>query len=296
MKDYICIDIGGTAIKYGIIREGKILEKNTTPTPWGGPQILEKIKELVKDYLSQKAYEGVCISTAGIVDTEEGRICHAADTIPDFKGTEFKREIEASCGIACQVENDVNCAGLAESISGAGKGCQSLLCLTIGTGIGGCFILDGEVLHGFTQSALEVGYMQIMGEKFENLASASALMRRVIERKDEPGKNWRGERIFERAKRKDKICREEIDRMCRALGLGIANLCYILNPQKVVLGGGIMEQKRYLYPRIRAAMDEYLIPLLAQNTELAMAKHKNSAGMLGAYYHFIKKEEKKGKI
>ena len=296
MKPYICIDIGGTAIKYGVIENEKIIEKAVIDTPKGGPKILEKTKEIIETYLKRGSYGGVCISTAGMVDVENGRIFHAADTIPDFKGTEFKKEIETSFKITCEIENDVNCAGLAESISGAGKGCKSILCLTIGTGIGGCAVIGGEVLHGFTGSACEIGYMRIPGGVFEKLGAASILTQKVAEKKGEDRLKWSGIHIFEEAKKNDKICIEAIDEMCDVLGLGIANLCYILNPQKVVLGGGIMAQEDYLYPRIRKAMDKYLIPVLAENTELAMAEHKNNAGMLGAYYHFMKRQQKRGKL
>ena len=75
--------------------------------------------------------------------------------------------------------------------------------------------------------------------------------------------------------------------MSDVLGRGIADICYVLNPQMVVLGGGIMEQEEYLKPRIRRALDKYLISDIAKKTELRMAEHKNDAGMVGAFYHFL---------
>ena len=81
--------------------------------------------------------------------------------------------------------------------------------------------------------------------------------------------------------------------MCDVLGEGIANLCYVLNPEVVVLGGGIMAQRELLYPRIRAAMDRYLIPYLAEKTTLRFAEQGNDAGMTGAFFHFRRKQRER---
>lgn len=81
-------------------------------------------------------------------------------------------------------------------------------------------------------------------------------------------------------------CIRAIDEIVDVLGMGIANICYVINPEVVVLGGGIMAQKEYLYERIRKSLDKYLIPSVASHTRLAFAENKNQAGMLGAFYHF----------
>ncbi|MBZ4265788.1 ROK family protein, partial [Streptococcus pneumoniae] len=90
-------------------------------------------------------------------DPDKGEIFYAGPQIPNYAGTQFKKEIEGRFGIPCEIENDVNCAGLAEAVSGSGKGAGITLCLTIGTGIGGCLIIDGQIFHGFSNSACEVG-------------------------------------------------------------------------------------------------------------------------------------------
>ena len=82
------------------------------------------------------------------------------------------------------------------------------------------------------------------------------------------------------------MCNQAIDEMCDVLGKGIANICYVINPEIVVLGGGIMAQEEFLKDRINAAMDKYLVSSIAKHTKLAFAKHQNDAGMLGAFYHF----------
>ena len=291
MNRYISIDIGGTAIKYGIICEDAEIElKKSMPTEaWkGGPSILKKVITIVRGMV--KLYSGkiagICISTAGMVDTEKGSIFYSAPLIPNYAGTEFKRILEKEFHIPCEVENDVNCAGLAEYKNGAAKGSKVALVLTIGTGIGGCIILDGKVFHGFSNSACEVGYMHMDGSDFQTLGAASILTKKVAEWKKEPEEKWDGYNIFKEAKKGDKICVQDIEEMTDTLGKGIANICYVINPEVVVLGGGIMAQEDFLKDRIEKAVKKYLVSSIEEHTKITFAENQNDAGMLGAFYHF----------
>ncbi len=291
MKKYVSIDIGGTAIKHGIIGENAdIIVKGKMPTEAqkGGPGIMEKVVRIIERYRKDYELSGICISTAGMVDVEKGEIFYSAPLIPDYAGTKIKEELEKRFSIPCEVENDVNCAGLAENVSGAAKGSRITLCLTIGTGIGGCILIDGKVFHGFGGSACEVGYMYMDGSDFQTLGAASILTKKVAAKKRRPQEEWNGYRIFEAAKQGDTVCLEAIDEMTDVLGKGIANICYVLNPETVVLGGGIMAQEGFLKPRIQESIRRYLISDIADKTAVVFAKYQNDAGMLGAYYHFQK--------
>lgn len=316
-KQYFALDIGGTKTKYALLGEkGEILSayEKDTQAQRGGSFILENVKGEIHRVLAElkgnpmegaqadtkgdaKAertteakieplLSGICISTAGMVDEIKGEIIHAGPQIPEYKGTKWKEEIERTFSIPCEVENDVKCAGLGEYSFGSGKGTSSMLCLTIGTGIGGSFILNGEVYHGTSHSAMEIGYMQIPGGMFQRMASTSALVKRVASRKGEPEELWNGKRIFEEVAKEDKICLEELDRLCDALSIGLSNLCYAFNPECIVLGGGIMEQKDILLPKIWGHLQEHLVPIVAENTRLLAASLGNRAGLLGAYVHF----------
>lgn len=290
MKKYISIDIGGTAIKYGILSEdGIILTRSELPTEahLGGPAILDKVIRIIDDCSREQRMEGICISTAGMVDTVKGEILHAAPLIPQYTGTRFKEVLEKTFAIPCQVENDVNCAGLAEYISGAGMGTDPMLMLTVGTGIGGCLIINGQVFHGFAGNACEVGYMHMYGSDFQTMGAASILTKKVASRKMASESEWNGYRIFQMARMEDPVCVQAIDEMVDVLGMGIANICYVVNPELVVLGGGIMAQESYLKERLQLAVGRYLIDSIADRTRLAFARHKNDAGMLGAFYHFM---------
>ena len=292
MKKYVSIDIGGTAIKYGVINsEGQIVEKEQMPTEaWrGGPEILNKVIGIVETYKKIYTVSGICISTAGMVDVEKGEIFYAAPLIPNYAGTKFKQVLEEKFQIPCEVENDVNCAGLAESVSGVAKQSKVTLCLTVGTGIGGCIIIQGKIFRGYSNSACEVGYMNMGDSDFQTLGAASVLTKKVAERKKEPQERWNGYRIFEHAKKGDAVSCQANEEMVAILGKGSATICYVLNPEIIVLGGGIMAQQEFLKEKIEQSVKRYLVPSIAENTKIAFAKHKNDAGMLGAFYHFTER-------
>lgn len=294
MNKYITIDIGGTEIKYGILNEKEEFlcqYKTKTEASKGGKAILKKVLGIVEELCEKNnsvddEIKGVCISTAGMVDVNTGAIFYSAPLIPEYVGINYKKTIEETFNIPCEVENDVNCAGLAESVSGASKGSKISLMLTIGTGIGGSIVMDGKVFRGFSGSACEVGYMHMAGGDFQTLGAASILTRKVSEWKNEPQDEWNGYRIFEEAKKGDVLCNKAIDEMTQVLGQGIANICYVLNPEVVVLGGGIMAQEEFLRDKIEASMEKYLVTGIFKHTKLSFAKYRNNAGMLGAYYHF----------
>lgn len=286
MDKFVCIDIGGTSIKYSIIDEsGLIITKSAMDTEayLGGLSIMEKAKRIVSNYQKDYEIDGICISTAGMVD-KDGNISFANELIPNYTGTAVKKIMEDEFNLPCEVENDVNCAGLSEAIVGSAKGSKISVCLTIGTGIGGCMIVDNQIFHGSNYTAFEVGYINTKNGILQDEASTNALVKRVSEKKKIDKLN--GKIIFEEAKKGDKICIDEIDYLVDTLGNGIANICYIVNPEVVVLGGGIMAQKNYLEEKIKASVKKYLKENIYNHTDIKFAKNDNDAGMLGAYYNF----------
>ncbi|MEX5397624.1 ROK family protein [Streptococcus sp. ZJ93] len=289
MKKYVAIDIGGTSIKYGLIdEEAHLLVSQEMPTEAhkGGPAILKKVATIVSTYLEEVSLSGICISSAGMVDPDKGEIFYAGPQIPNYAGTQFKKDLEAQFGIPCEIENDVNCAGLAEVVSGSGKGAKVAVCLTVGTGIGGCLLIDSHVFHGFSNSACEVGYLHLPDGAFQGLASTTALVRYVAEAHGDDVKDWNGRRIFQEIQKGNPICVQGVDRMVHYLAKGIANICYVANPEVVILGGGIMGQEAILKPKIEAAVKANLVSSIAEKTKIVFAQHQNTAGMFGAYYHF----------
>ena len=186
----------------------------------------------------------------------------------------------------------MNCAALAEAKMGSAKESRITLCLTVGTGIGASLLLDKKVYHGAGFCAMEAGYMYMDGSDFQSLASGGALCERVAKRKGGEKKEWNGRRIFSLAKAGDAVCTEEIRYTVDCLAKGIANLCYAVNPDCVVLGGGIMEQEAYLRPLLESSLKARLRPVLFSSLCLFFASFGNDAGMYGAYLHFLSRRER----
>ena len=300
MMYYICIDIGGTSIKYGVLSDkGEIFIDGTVSTKVTEKEnfILSDVKKLIRNILDEyRNYEikGICVSTAGVVNPEKGEIAYAGPTIPKYTGTKIKEELEKEFSISCEVENDVNCAGLGEYWKGAGKGSKSMVCLTIGTGIGGSVILDGKLLNGIGYTAGEIGYMDVNGSYIQNIASSRYLVEKVQKEKVEKEgitDAITGVDIFELAKKGDEICIAGINEIISNLAVGVRNIIYLLNPEVIVIGGGITAQKEYLEEKIRKEVNDGMISDMFRKTRIELAQQGNQAGLLGALYNFLNKNK-----
>lgn len=291
MRQYVCIDIGGTAIKYGCANEaGRLVDTGSMPsgTAQGAEEIIHKVTGIVQTFQVEYDIVGIAISTAGIVHSQTGTILYAGVHFPGYTGLRLAQIIEETCGLPCTVENDVNAAGLGEYWLGAGRGASSLCCLTVGTGIGGCLIADGKLWHGISSSAGEIGYMLTGGTgTLEEQASVTALLHVIAERKGMAVESIDGKRVFQWIRDGDEIAIEGMDCLIHRLAIGIANVCYVFNPELIVVGGGIMAQADYICPRLTAALREVLLPYVFQRTRVAAAALGNHAGLLGALYYFM---------
>ena len=146
-RKIICIDIGGTAIKSGIMDENlKFLKTDSMDTPRGGSRIMDAVLERISEYLTVVPNpKAVCISSAGIIDSDRGIVTEANESlIPGYTGMDIAGRVKERFRIPCYVENDVNCAAMAEAYQGAARGYSSVLMLTIGTGIGGVWYFFDE--------------------------------------------------------------------------------------------------------------------------------------------------------
>lgn len=287
--NYLCIDIGGTSIKYALFNKDgkKVTDVMKTPTIKDeiSNQILQTVLNLVGKY--QDKIEGVAISSAGVVNSE-GSIAYAGYTIPGYTGTEIKKEVEQIYNIPCEVENDVNCACLGEVWKGSAQNASSVVMLTVGTGVGGAVYLNNQLWTGINFTAGEIGYMYIQGKYFQDLASTTALLENYEKRTNE---KIDGEVLFERAKSGDFNAVESIHEQISNLAEGLVNICYLMNPEKIVIGGGIMAQKEYIMPILENYLEIKIVDKRFLQTRIESATLDNDAGMLGALYHFLQKKE-----
>lgn len=288
---YAAVDIGGTAIKYGVISsDAQIVFKSTMPTnAEKGPNFwMNNVARAIIEMKQEYPLQGICVSSTAMIDSTNGKVFFSLPQVPDYTGFEVKKYLEDKCNLVTEVENDVNCVALAESVSGSGKGYPSVLCLAIGTGIGGGFTENNHLLRGATFSACEVGYIRVGDSDLEHLGSTTALCRRVEGYKGDKPFSWDGLRVFNEARKGDEDCIKAIDIMALSIAQGLVSLSYILNPSVIVLGGGIMNEKELL-DKIRSYFNSHINPLIAQNTKIVGATYKNDAGLVGAYYHFKEK-------
>lgn len=289
MKKYAVLDIGGTQIKYGVIdQQGELLwwKQEDTNAQQGGLKIIETVILLIQDIQKDTKLCGVGISTAGVVDSVKGKIVYANSNIPGYTGIEVKEMIENAVHLPCEVENDVSCAGLCEAHCGAGKGYHHVACITIGTGIGGSLVIDGHVYHGGNHCAGEIGYIPIFNSTLEQEASMSALLARVNQKR-EKGYELDGKAIFQKALQNDLLCQQEVDRMCQYIGTGLACLSVLMNPEIIVIGGGVSAQGEWFRKKIEGEFMSHSLPNMIQDTKVALAQKGNQAGMIGAWIHFI---------
>ena len=288
MKEYIAFDIGGTQIKYGIVSEiGRVLKRKTVATEihLGGEQIIQKLIYVSKKIMNEHTIAGIGISTAGIVDINKGIVTGGADHIPGYSTIPIIDRLQEILKVPVSIDNDVNCAAFGEKWNGSGREKKNFIMLTIGTGVGGAIFIDGELYRGHSFSAGEWGNMLIEGKTFEEVASISGLIRLV--RKYKGKGEWNGKRIFELYDKGDREVVQAVGIFFKYLAIGISNLAYIFNPEKIIIGGGITDRGNEFLKEVKEEVSKYLNQEIYNNCEIELAQNGNCAGMIGAIYHFL---------
>ena len=268
----LTFDIGGTAIKIGVINEnGNIIEKKELETRAkdGGEALLLRLFNEIEGY---KNIDRIGISTAGQVDVKTGSVIFATENLPGWTGMKIKERIEKKFSIQTNVENDVNCAALGEAHFGTGIGYKDFLCLTYGTGIGGAIIQNGDVYHGSTCAAGEFGHMITHGDGiicncggrgcYEKYASTTALIKAIKDFNNKSSTSMQryidGRQIFERVLFGDKDYIKIVDSWINEILIGLTSIIHFYNPSLIILGGGIMQQD-YIINKINFNIKKYFI-------------------------------------
>jgi len=284
----IVLDIGGTAIKSGICIDGALTDLRETPTEasQGGAHVTARIRDIIAGYRSQTSFERIGISTAGQVNPVLGQIIYANKNIPGYTGTRLGEILTQAFHVPTAVENDVNAAAIGESVFGAGKGRKEFVCLTYGTGVGGAIFAGGRLYSGCSYSAGEFGAVITHPEDrdigsdmfsgcYEKYASVTALVKNAVQM--DPALD-NGRKIFGRLDEPE--VRALVDRWVMEIVYGLTSIIHMLNPECVILGGGIMEQpyvleqlREKLYPNIMSSF---------RHVQIEKAALGNRAGMLGA--------------
>ncbi len=302
----IGIDLGGMSIKGGLINaSGLIIEKKTLPTgAWRkADEIIVDIARVIND-LKKKANDRdeivsvVGLGVPGVVSHNNAFLEKCANI--NLEQIDLKKEIELLCNTKVFVDNDANVAAIAEFEVGSLKDFNSGILLTLGTGVGGGIIIDGNVIRGAHGAGAEVGHM-VVGENFydcncgrngclETFSSATGINKYVSKVLEETKKasvlrdynRIDTKIIFDSAKNGDSVALEAVNRFVKYLSIGIVNLINILDPEGIALGGGVSHAGQYLVDLLEKELQKSLYSKDIEIAELKLAELQNDAGIIGA--------------
>jgi glucokinase len=283
----IGIDLGGTKIG-GVLAtpSGKVLMDVHIPTEAkkGKKQVIENIKKAIRMLIrSHKVkIKAIGIGAPGPILYEKGIVIEAPN-LPGWKRVNLRKILKKEFKVPVFVDNDANCAALAEAWFGAGKFAKHFIYMTVSTGIGGGIIIDKRIYRGAIGSAGEFGHMIVdpNGPKcgcgnfgcLEALASGSALRKKT---------GMDAISLELAARQGDKKAQQAIQEIGHYLAIGIANLVNAFNPERVIIGGGLSNMKELLFAPIKKDFKKYALTLPAKSVRIVRAKLGTKAGVLGA--------------
>ena len=311
--DYVVgVDMGGTKILAAVINaKGEIVQqaKRATKPKKGPEEVIERITRCIREAidsaeLKPSQIRAIGIGSPGPLDPETGVIIFAPNL--GWSNVPLKAKLEANLSIPTFVDNDVNVGTLGEYAFGAGRGVKNLVGIFVGTGIGGGIILDGKLFHGVNKTAGEVGHMIVEAKGprcgcgnfgcLEAVASRTAITRdlqKAILKKGKKSKLTelnggnldliRSKAIARAVKQGDKPTIKVVQRAAKYLGISVASIVHFLNPEMVVLGGGVVEAMGdSLLDPIRHAAAEYALPTTMDGVQIVAATLGDNAGVIGA--------------
>lgn len=294
MKKYLGIDVGGTKVKYGVYdSEGN--EHATGIINTEKDDLSKFVNNIVTIANEYKDIEGIGLSLPSVVNSETGEILDAGN-VQVLAKVNLKKILGEKVNLKVEIENDANCVGLAEKWIGNGKGHKNFVCITLGTGIGGAVFIDNKLYNGTHNFGGEFGYIIIKdplqkprAADFGNIASTNGLIRMVANKKGVSVSEVDGYKIFKALEDGDKEVEESYREWLTYLAVGIGNVCYALDPEKVLIGGGISSVERLLVD-LKSELND-ILPEECRIWNIDVCKHFNDSGKLGAIYSFMEKHK-----
>lgn len=296
------VDVGGTTVKIGLFSgDGKLEEKYEIATDKSdqGAHIIEHIAAKLDEIIAEKSYGildcmGVGIGLPGPVD--RGMILGCVNLgwgifsiVEEFS--------KAFHNVPVYAGNDANTAALGEYVAGAGKGMKNMMMVTLGTGVGGGIIIDGRILEGANGGAGEIGHIPVnpqeqdicgCGKKgcLEQYASATGIVRVAEKLRKENGNTalpagCRAKQVFDYAKEGDELAMQAVEELGRYLGLALASCACVLNPEGIVIGGGVSRAGKILLDVTEKNFQTYVFKP-CRNVKFSLAELGNDAGIYGA--------------
>ena len=288
----LVFDFGGTSIKYTLWQEDKLLDVSSFPTPSTWESAKEKLLEIKAKYESDYSLHGVAFSFPGCINQVQGEI-QGYSAIKYIHHFPIKQALTELLQLPISMENDANCAALAEVWSGVAKGNKNVLFVVVGTGVGGALVLDGKVHPGAHLYGGEFGFMYLdWGGKFKQqtlseLGSAVFMANRYCERTGVPHLTYSGEEVFKMAKQGDEVAIEEVENFYKYLSIGLFNLQVSFDPEVIVIGGGISASTEII-TNLETRVNELLKNAHIKDfkARLLACYYRNDANLIGAVKNF----------
>ncbi len=303
----IGVDVGGTKVLGGVVDEsGTVVKTARRDTPReGGSALTQAIADVAKELMAEFTIDSVGVSAAGFVSSDRKTML-ATPNIAGWNGVDLDYQLTSLIGLPVVIENDANAAAWGEARFGAGRGKRHILMLTVGTGIGGGIVVNGELYRGAFGTAAEIGHIRVVPEGhlcgcgargcFEQYGSGNALMRHareaiaaspdiarnLLSRGDGTLEGLTGRAITDAARDGDAVALAAFNTTAQWLGAGIASLAVVLDPECVVIGGGVIDAGEILLKPTREALERSM-PFAGKHPypEIIGAQLGNEAGLVG---------------
>ncbi len=308
-KYRIGVDVGGTNIKIALVdQKGGIVYSNSIPTraEMGYEYTVSSIKQAIADLMKEtkttkEVIEGIGFGFPGQIDCTNG-VVRILPNIPGWVNVPIAKLMEDEFHIPTKVDNDVRCAALGELNYGAGKGCQNLICITVGTGIGSGIIVNGKIVRGADNAAGEIGHIKLEMQNgaicgcgdtgcMEAYASGPAIVA-LAEEYIKGGKSTKYRElanpditpyvVAEAAKQGDAVARRIFRIVGEYIGIGLSSVVNLLNPEKIIVGGGVADAGDILIKPLERALKDRAMPISGSSVEIVPAQLGNTAGVIGA--------------
>lgn len=308
-KYKIGVDVGGTNVKVALVdKTGSIVYSDTVPTraEMGYEYTISNMIKAIYDVMKEAKVtisnvEGIGFGFPGQIDCDNG-IVRIAPNIPGWINIPIAEIVSKEFGVPVKVDNDVRCAALAELNYGAGKGATNMICITVGTGIGSGLIVNGKLVRGASNAAGEIGHIKLQmndgplcgcGDQgcLEAFASGPAIVA-MAEEYVKGGKSTKYRElakneitpyyVCEAAKQGDVVAKKIFETMGTYIGIGLSSVVNLLNPEKIVVGGGVADAGEFLFAPIRETLKKRSMPIQGAAVQVVHAELGNSAGVIGA--------------
>ncbi len=308
-KYKIGVDVGGTNVKVALVdKSGSIVYSDTVPTraemgyEYTISNIIKAIQNLMKESKVDKSLiEGIGFGFPGQIDCDNG-IVRLAPNIPGWVNIPIADIVSNEFSIPVKVDNDVRCAALAELNFGAGRGAQNLICITVGTGIGSGLIINGKLVRGASNAAGELGHIKLQMKDgpicgcgdtgcLEAFASGPGIVA-LAEEYIKGGKSTKFRElanpditpyiVAEAAKQGDVVAKKIFEIIGEYIGIGLASVVNLLNPEKVVIGGGVADAGDLLFNPVIETLKKRTMPIQRDAVQVVHAELGNTAGVIGA--------------